>query len=673
MRVEILKDSFKTIKTAVYYYSTNNSFKFIPENKKLTTDDLNNHHGHCMINYMGNSKLISDLDFAQYGFSYLVDKYKYNNNFLVNQLDNKSKEIIGKDDVDVISSIEDRLFPSVNVYEEIPSYEFFGSSSIKSGKYFVFNLLPEVYKVELYEETLETNHGNPDLESKFYEYNSLLVSETTIDSIKPAIILTFGPDKNLAINPENWYYDGETHDINISDLIDYQKTYEEFHYNKAVSLLIPESSVDSNPVINLSMEFWDLDNINPNRNTNETLLRNDEFYGMINYIDPVKKRPGFGDFRFDINSMTVVSNRDTNNNILFNLKKFKVDSDWNGFVRYKQGDTVMFDNSKWVSLINNNLGNIPTLSSSWEDYSHISIETLKVVRLFIDESKYINVGKIRPVDYIIVDNIEGDNVKVSILTNPGYDIKDEVTTVPVGLLELGEHYHHFTTQDYDELFIFNSDGIEKLKSCKYISFGVQPKQYSLTFDTSNIDLEIMVNGIAIEDNNTVVKTGEKITINATDNNNIYKLDSIIINDTNYYPDDSGNVGPIYINPTKNNDITGSILSTVRLVRNTYILSVSSSSDLIFNYRTQSIKSGDQGVIKFYLDETIQRSIRFIGIEIVSNHRLFEFSPSISEKILEEDGDWGKIMVSRDENIYTLSFEKILENTEIKGTIVYYDN
>ena len=76
------------IRTVVLYKLN----KFIPPLERRVSDFNLENHSQYKILYLGNNDILENNDFAQYEFSYLVDRFGYTSDLLVNRLDNESKK-----------------------------------------------------------------------------------------------------------------------------------------------------------------------------------------------------------------------------------------------------------------------------------------------------------------------------------------------------------------------------------------------------------------------------------------------------------------------------------------------------------------------------------------------------------------------------------------------------
>lgn len=167
------------------YFSIDNERYYAypsPELFKGGTGTTGTPLGRDSIHYLGNNERILDRDFAEYDFSYLVDKYKFNDTLKIQYLDNASQNLLGYDPAE-LTTIEKIMFPSVYdttetnylltaggniintagrnrlLWKEPGDSQgittirrnYFGTTTIGSYTLFLFKVPADVRKVELYE------------------------------------------------------------------------------------------------------------------------------------------------------------------------------------------------------------------------------------------------------------------------------------------------------------------------------------------------------------------------------------------------------------------------------------------------------------------------------------------------------------------------------------------
>ena len=714
MIVEIIKNNsdFKDLKTAVCYSrrGSGREFKYIPTVGKKTRviGDLSN-HGSNYAMYLGNNEVLSNNDFIQYNFSYFIDKYKFKDGLMINQLDNESRDIIGLDST-VLTAIEERLCPSAIDDSTPTNFDYFGSSIFGKQKFISIDLMEDIYKVELYEEVIETNHNLLNTEkytwAKFYEYGifnclksdpDISISENNYTD-KPALIITLGPEKNLKNNDTSWYYKEEKSIPQESlDLMpaQYRKLEEEILFKKTLNIyLYNKLNLLSKeiPPLEVTLESWQADNKNPNRNSYKNLLRNNEFYGMINNIRPVKQTKY--NLRYDVNSMTLVSNTNLTpieNCPILNSKKI-TSNYWNPKIRYKKGDIVnLIDNEEnisWTSLVSNNIGNNPLLSSCWEETDNLTNYFTNKLGIYFDETKYKNTGIIKPSNSIIITG-ETDYLEINAIPLVGFDIDVESITVypeyngntkiKMTYEEDGVtkyNYYHYITQDLGHIIVFKDRQIELLREVEYVYFNNKPKSFSINFKIL-LDNELEFSwtkwcnnneNIEVNLNDDTVLNGKNTSITAVTRD---YLKNIRLNDTNLYSligikTSSGDeilaknniVESLQILPTIKEDINKEITYTLLLKSSVFLLSVTEFYGFIVENTVQKIKPNNSGKIRFYMEDESDNDF-----EIVIDDGETKLTMGIGNPSTEEFG--GVKLYEDGEKIYSLDFEKIGTNIDIK--------
>lgn len=327
--------------------------KAIASNEQEGLEDITYYYG-------SDSKILDLEDYNEYGWEFIVDKYKFNSEFLLNYLPDSSKELIGNK-LEDIDKIEKTLFPtSVDQKEgEKSNIKYFGSITIGRQKLIMISV----------------PRG----------YNELNLFDTTIDNTNPRITVNFSEE-------------------------------EEINSNKIIWFVI--TSGDKNEVLDINLSFFSWENsINPHRNMNRYLLRNDEFHNTLadlNIFDNLKSDKE-NPLYVDLSSNTIVGNKrvdispEVSSIIQSKLNKYKGDSRWDRYITYSEGQIANYLGANWTSLENNNRGNRPDTSSLWLKSSMFSYD-FKAKRVMS-----------------VVRKIDRENSDQSI---PGY-VSPSVFTVPI--------------------------------------------------------------------------------------------------------------------------------------------------------------------------------------------------------------------------------------------------
>lgn len=575
---------------------------------------------------------INLMDFSQYDFSYISTKGNFNSEFVINQLDNSSKLLLGDGEND-ISIVEKILFPTLS--SEIDSNninEYFGYILLNNYK---FSLL-EVPKNTEYVLLLDKWQTREDILNKYiysekstvivndveytfvsglsskniykyykkYEYINKLRYEKTNSS--GSISTDFITIYNKFIIGDTEYYHGRNsisgqqfvasnnssngYTINSNDYftikevsnniyfsckldrdnwkvewvdkinnlngssdivqkvtigtVEYTitndhlvsasgtqiainkigytfvpKDFPSIEFNKsninqrrAISLYFPESGKDSLG-INVMYQSYLLDNTNPNRNANEIYLRNDDFYKEISDINIISEQ-SYGDKKFYYNKSTgtlLGNKKNSEDLIIFNSKKPNdTDKKFNPKVRYNLGDIVEIDSVEWISLSNNNIGNVPSCSSNWtkrSTYESILLNKVKVsLDLDIDESVSIfnrdfskyDLGNINKSGIITVEN----DLKLS------WDLENRFKYSHIELD--GEILKDSATITGNTATI-DKDNLTDVNNCSVV---VKPKEVILKISIDNLDTDKLSGTIKI--NNIILNLNNNDNVNIID-------------------------------------------------------------------------------------------------------------------------------------------------------------
>lgn len=365
MRLIINKSDFKGIGTAVFYKRHKffpSDFNIIPEEERNELNFISD-----LVKYHGSNQNFPSINFAEYDFSYLVNKYKFDNKLLITELDRYSQELIGKN-IDDTSKIEKILFPTL--VDDVSNNElsYFGSLKVNNRNIFFFDT-PENYdKIEIYDGVLNSNIG----EDYFIEYDYLKLSGLYENTrIIPPIVLYLGPENTLLNNPSNMYYDGdvlkgiknreEAGGKRINDL-EYSRLIDEMFGMKIVYLLLTTSN---NSVLdfNVALNAWNNNN-NPDRNKWKYNIRNDEYYSAKNNIEIVKNDHNI---YIDKKSDTILGNYTIDSLCPIKTKKLNklYCQDYSETKEYSLGEEVNYLNQIWTSNISFNIGNYPGEGSNY--------------------------------------------------------------------------------------------------------------------------------------------------------------------------------------------------------------------------------------------------------------------------------------------------------------------
>lgn len=392
MRLIINSNNFTDIGTAVFY----------------SQSDLDNRE-YSKVQYRSNSSLLYNGDFSEYDFSYSITKNKFNDKFLVNYLGKNTLNLIGENS-NSLEKIESTIFPMLSKEDWEENDRYFGTTLIYNQIFALFKGDPGIKRLELYEGIIDSNNISS---KKFIDSDTLQnigIKQTAI----PNFILILGE------------LDEESDEDN---LVTKKELLDEVEGEKMIWMLISNNSEVEK--INLSYRSW-VDSINPNRNMNKYLVRNDEYWSTkdsVGIIDSIEDLP---EILIDGNSGTFLGNEKIKDDRLLILKtkrnlveKFKGSKEFPNyypFTTYKIGDRVYFGDKIWESVSNNNFNNNPMLSSKWIllDY----LENSRPIRVVVSVFPEVG-GTCNPIGIISIPSVD-TNVTFKIYTNPGYKLNEDL-------------------------------------------------------------------------------------------------------------------------------------------------------------------------------------------------------------------------------------------------------
>ena len=300
------------------------------------------------------------LDFSEYDFKYILEKYKFNDTYILGYLGEKSRGIVGKNISD-LEKLSTTFFPTNTTREERPGdYGFFGSAIVENQNFFMFDVPEGVMKIELFENILEGN--------EFIDFDWKLLNDESYE-YSPVVTIYLGPDKEDIRNPESYYLsldplrNPKNRKTVSPTILDYQKLVDERAYRKIVWLM---SSMDSTiSTINFSYKSWVMSN-NPQRNKNTYTLRGDEWYqmGKGKYVSQLEDTEQ-GWIR-DISSGWVLGTEEVTSHPIYDRKLRSLSlSVWSPSVVYQPGDIVKHSDISFECVSPECIGKDPFVSPEW--------------------------------------------------------------------------------------------------------------------------------------------------------------------------------------------------------------------------------------------------------------------------------------------------------------------
>lgn len=243
------------------------------------------------------SSLLGISDFAEYGLNFLPTKYKYNGKFPLELMSNKSRKLVGTELLD-IEKVSRSFFPTLCEESDKPEYSYFGTVEINSQTLVMIDMPSGYDKVYIFDYSV----------TEFYNNWKIKFTLSEADEKTSRKILWF--------------------------------------------ILSPGGSVFD---INLTKNTWS-NSINPERNQNEYLLRNDELKKTVNLVKKLKGT----DIVVDRNSDTILGTGEVKSHPLLSrkLNDRPAYSEWLSEVDYSKGSIVRHNNIYYYAL-KNNIGSEP--------------------------------------------------------------------------------------------------------------------------------------------------------------------------------------------------------------------------------------------------------------------------------------------------------------------------
>lgn len=395
MRLIINSNNFTDIGTAVFY----------------SQSDLDNRE-YSKVQYRSNSSLLYNRDFSEYDFSYSITKDKFNDKFLVNYLGKNTLNLIGENS-NSLEKIESTIFPTLSKEDWEEDDKYFGTTLISNQIFALFKGDPGIKRLELYEGIIDSNNISS---SKFIDSDTLQAIGIK-QTATPNFILILGELDE---------------DSDEDNLVIKKELLDEVEGEKMIWMLISNNSEVEK--INLSYRSW-VDSINPNRNMNKYLVRNDEYWSTKDSIGIIDNIPNLPEILIDGNSGTFLGNERIKDDKLLILKikknlieRFKGSREFPNyypFTTYKVGDKVYLGDKVWESVSNNNFNNNPMLSSEWILSNYL--ENSRPIRVVVSVFPEIG-GTCNPIGIISIPSVD-TNVTFKIYTKPGYKLNEDVPCI----------------------------------------------------------------------------------------------------------------------------------------------------------------------------------------------------------------------------------------------------
>lgn len=260
--------------------------------------------------YYGSDEELTGLeDFNEYGWEFVVRKDRYNSSDPLSNLVKEWKDAIGSGYKD-IQAVRSTLFPTVSEGTKDNLVSYFGTITVGNQKLLMVDV-PGGYS-----------------EALLYDTSDITYQKARLGDAIPKIKVTFDTAQEVLYNKIVWFVitNGSEGKTNISD-------------------------------INISYLSWEKSQ-NSHRKMNQYLLRQDDKSRIDGTLDVLEDLGGLG-FYIDATSNTLVGNKKLYKYPLLSERLEAVGTVWNKNITYQEGESVVWKDKEYVSLSNNNLGNIP--------------------------------------------------------------------------------------------------------------------------------------------------------------------------------------------------------------------------------------------------------------------------------------------------------------------------
>lgn len=372
-----------------------------------------------LVQYYGSDEELIDLtDFNEYGWEFIVGKEKYNSRFALDFLKTSRKEEIGSSlpDIELASKT---LFPTtVEVDEDETLYDinYFGTVTIGHQKLLMVNI-PRGYD---WAELWDTSDIN--VTTKTLRNNGTILKEEVswtesalVEAGETGLIPTrdFIPYDELIKDPTEV---GEPRTTSMPKILirlgvpgeseeEGEAVSREVLYSKIVWFVITTGTEGKTNIedINLTYFSWQ-DSINPHRKMNQYLLRKDE-KAVIDARLSVVENIEHPNFWMDLSSGTLLGNKDLEEHPLLDkvISDVENDTEWKKFISYNKGDEVGYSGTTYVSLVSNNIGNRPGLTSQkWAKKG--TLDSSDLLRINLTPYQYREMPGYVPHSWMVIPN-----------------------------------------------------------------------------------------------------------------------------------------------------------------------------------------------------------------------------------------------------------------------------
>lgn len=391
--------------------------------------------------------------FMEYDFKFKLDKGYYSSFNISNFISSQTMSSLLGDSNNLSDIPSNLLMYQISNNDTNRNYSLFEIFNPGDSTEMILDLGVNIQKIEFYDRFLNYEFNEDGEISDVEEYN---INNPNPLSEVPILIVEFGPEESY--EPED-YYNKEEMPIKPDWDEESERKYlmEIEEYSNKKFLTISTTSSDSG-YLNLSLSSHK-SQIDPHRNQEKYAIENKDFKSMMNSVGKTIESYDDTSIVLDKRSNTILGNSilDSSSLILLNdkinlsSKKIPVTSkdenegiitryyeEYKDYVVYHENDSVYYKGDVFISLINGNLSENPSISPMWALMSKIEDPELPegfgdphVVNIRVNDSKLGTTDPIGPT------NVEyGHELYVKIITDKALvrSIKlDGVSqTIPMG-------------------------------------------------------------------------------------------------------------------------------------------------------------------------------------------------------------------------------------------------
>lgn len=391
--------------------------------------------------------------FMEYDFKFKLDKGYYSSFNISNFISSQTMSSLLGDSNNLSDIPSNLLMYQISNNDTNRNYSLFEIFNPGDSTEMILDLGVNIQKIEFYDRFLNYEFNEDGEISDVEEYN---INNPNPLSEVPILIVEFGPEESY--EPED-YYNKEEMPIKPDWDEESERKYlmEIEEYSNKKFLTISTTSSDSG-YLNLSLSSHK-SQIDPHRNQEKYVIENKDFKSMMNSVGKTIESYDDTSIVLDKRSNTILGNSilDSSSLILLNdkinlsSKKIPVTSkdenegiitryyeEYKDYVVYHENDSVYYKGDVFISLINGNLSENPSISPMWALMSKIEDPELPegfgdphVVNIRVNDSKLGTTDPIGPT------NVEyGHELYVKIITDKALvrSIKlDGVSqTIPMG-------------------------------------------------------------------------------------------------------------------------------------------------------------------------------------------------------------------------------------------------